>query len=497
MKVMSSPLSITKKPDQYASWSPNGMQLRKRKGLHYTADFYNSAISIGLDRYTDRVLSDSDLWTVYRRCADVRACIDSIVRRVATFDWMVVPKVSPQNEDHPRLAEISRDITAFLRKPNKNGDTWQEVMTAMLTDCLCFDAGVLELAYDRKGNLQELVPLRGSTIQPVIDELGRLKCYEQNIFEEADTYSIPNASGASIPKFKRKQIMYLSLFKNTAMAQGNPIIESLVNQVIALMRATEHSMLALDADEIPPGILVLAGIAGRAADEAKADLQRLKGQDHKIRVMTTPDPTGVGAKWLELRRSPKEITMRELVDDIRKTVYRTFGVMPIEMGMSEGMPRATATVQMDVSSSHLVTPILELLAGKINAQIIPALTRSTEIAEALEFRFDRESRLTPAEQQSLSSTYATYIKQGVMTRNEVREALGFLPLIGGDVPTIEVAGMPSPLNAIVAQFDNGDIEKGFSPEPDVSDEQLEEAEVKPVEDFTPEELETTDPPRIV
>ena len=84
-----------------------------------------------------------------------------------------------------------------------------------------------------------------------------------------------------------------------------------------------------------------------------------------------------------------------------------------------------------------------------------------------------------------------------MTRNEVREALGFLPLIGGDVPTIEVAGMPSPLNAIVAQFDNGDIEKGFSPEPDVSDEQLEEAEVKPVEDFTPEELETTDPPRIV
>ena len=171
--------------------------------------------------------------------------------------------------------------------------------------------------------------------------------------------------------------------------------------------------------------------------------------------------------------------------------------MPIEMGMSEGMPRATATVQMDVSSSHLVTPILELLAGKINAQIIPALTRSTEIAEALEFRFDRESRLTPAEQQSLSSTYATYIKQGVMTRNEVREALGFLPLIGGDVPTIEVAGMPSPLNAIVAQFDNGDIEKGFAPEPDVSDEQLEEAEVKPVEDFTAEELETTDPPRIV
>ena len=93
-------------------------------------------------------------------------------------------------------------------------------------------------------------------------------------------------------------------------------------------------------------------------------MQRLKGQDHKIRVMTTPDPTGIGAKWLELKRTPKDIEMRDLIDDLRRAVYRVFGVMPVEMGLTDGMPRSTANAQLDVSSSHLVTPMLELISSK-------------------------------------------------------------------------------------------------------------------------------------
>ena len=457
MKLTSNLLNLDSFKKQSGSWDT---QTRKRKGLHYGSDFYSGTqVGVGLNRYTDRVLSDSDLWTVYKRCADVRACVDSIVRRVATFDWMVVPKVSPQNSEYSELTKIAKKVNDFFLNPNRNGDTWQEIMTAMLTDCLVFDSGVLELAYDRRGNLQELIPLRGCTISPIIDEFGRLKFYEQNIFEEGTYFSGTSSKPEEEQKFKAKQIMYLSLFKNTALPAGNPLIESLVNQVIALMRATEHAMLNLDADEVPPGILVLAGIAGKAADEAKADLQRLKGQDHKVRVMTTPDPTGMGAKWLELRRTPKDIQMHEIIQDIRRVIYRIFGVMPVEMGMTQNMPKATATVQMDVASSHLVTPMLELIQAKINAQILPAIVRSREVASLIEFRFDRESRLSSQEQLHQSSTYRNYVTQGIMTRNEIREGLGLLPIIGGDVPTVEVAGMPQPLADIIHGHEESQIPK--------------------------------------
>ena len=446
MKLSRTVLSINTQKSIPATGSWNNMHLRKRKGLHFSYDQIAMPSGVGFDhnKYEkpDRMLSNAELWEIYRRCSDVRASIDSIVRRVATFDWMVIPTISPQDERYEQIMSICHDVTSFLRAPNRNGDTWQELMTAMLTDCLCFDAGVIEIVKDRKGRLQELVPLRGSTIIPIIDEYGKLLEYEQDIYmEESNFFGMAADSGGN-PTFKKDQIMYLSLFKNTATPEGNPLIESLINEVMTLIRSTQTASIFMDSDEIPPGILVLAGIAGRAAEEAKADLQTMKGQDSKIRVMTTPDPTGVGAQWLELKRTPREMMMKDIVDDIRRSVYRTFGVMPVEMGLTSDMPRATATVQMDVASSHLVTPILELLQARINSQIITQLVRNKDIRKLLTFKFDREAKLNPQDQENMARTHKMYIEQGVLTRNEVREVLGYSPVSGGDKLTVTTSGMP-------------------------------------------------------
>ncbi len=415
--------------------------VRRRKGLQYFTESYGASDVAGGfygDDYRrpDRILTSSQMWEVYRRCSDVRASVDSVVRRVATFDWLVEPKISPQDPMYEQLMKESLRVQKFLERPNKSGQTWQEIMTAFLTDLLCFDAGALELVYDRKRKLSELVPLRASTIIPIVNEHGLILEYEQQITNEGDYFgTVPSQTSA--PSFKPNQILFMSLYTNTSSPAGNPLLECLVNEVIALMRANEHAMLALDADEIPQGILVLAGIAGRAAEEAKADLQRLKGQDHKIRIMTTPDPSGIGAKWLELRRSPKDIEMRQVVEDIRKTIYRVFGVMPVEMGMTDGMPRATAQVQMDVSSSHLVTPMIELIQSKINGQILPTLL-GEELASLIQFRFDREARLNSTDQKAIAEVHQIYVRNGIMTRNEAREVLGLRPLDGGDIATVDI-----------------------------------------------------------
>ena len=448
MKLLSG-LSVRtgEKPLPIGSW---GGVTRKRKGIQYGYEWLSASSStINSNQYQNpfRFLSNDQCWDAYRRCADLRASVDSIVRRVATFDWIVSPTIHPHDERYGEILEVCERVRGFLLRPNKNGDTWQEVMTSFLTDTLVFDSGVLELAYDMDGRLQELVPLRGASIFPIIDEYGRILEYEQNLIGANSMVFHLEARDDDSATFTPDEIIYFSLFKNTSNPAGNPLIDSLVYEIIGLLRATQHAMLNLDADEIPSGILVLAGIAGRAAEEAKADLQKLKGQDHKIRVMTTPDPSGVGANWLQLKRTPKDIEMRDVIMDIKRTIYRTFGVMPVEMGMTEDMPRATATAQLDVASSHLVTPILELLQAKINAQVIPALLQDDDLSSLVHFSFDRESRLTAREQQELASTHQTYVRNGIMTRNEVREVLGLLPLKGGDVATLEVAGMPTALHS--------------------------------------------------
>jgi len=415
-------------------------QTRKRKGIVPSANLYNTETPFVDDARPDRYLSDAELWSVYRRTPDVRACIDSIVRRVATFDWTVRPIVDPNSEYYLEAAEISARAQRFMSAPNKNGETWQDIMTAIMTDLLVYDAGVIELAHDSQGVLQELVPLLGSSIRPVMDEHGRLIEYQQE-----------NDSSVN-PTFKPSELVLFQLFPNNASAgYGNPLIESLINEIITLLRSAEHLMLAYDADEIPPGILVLTGLAGNAAREARADFSNLKGQDSKIRVLTTPDPTGAGAKWVELRRTPKDLEFETLIDQIRRVVWRVFGVMPVEMGASDEMPRATAQVQIDMSSSHLVTPLLEMIQAKINTRILPLVVGDSELARLVTFEFDRGMRPTAEDAQLLAQRNQRLIGIGALTRNEVRKEMGYLPIVNGDVMTVDTAQGPIPLDVLIAE----------------------------------------------
>ncbi len=422
-------------------WLSVKPQNRARKGQYAGAfsPVYASkeeAVSYGV---SDRFLTNSQIFEVYRRTPDVRAAVDSIVRRVATFDWYVEPTVSPHDEKYEDAVRAADAVSGFLSAPNQNGYTWQEVMTSFLTDVLIYDSGVLEIVKDDEGRLTELVPLKGSTVHPVIDVHGRIIHYEQDTASDLGTIG---TVGEPII-FAPDQILYLRVYSNSDSAEGNPIIEALVDDVITMMRSSQHIMLALDADEIPPGLLVLAGVAGSAAKEARADLENLRGQDHKIRVLTTPDPSGIGAHWVELRHTPKDLEMREIVNDVRKTIWRCFGVMPVEMGETGAMPRATALVQMDVASSHLVTPILELIQAKINRMVIPPMLGS-DLASLISFKFDREARLTAEEGARRSEMHGKYVQMGMMTRNEVRTELGLMPIDGGDIPTVDTPNGPVP-----------------------------------------------------
>ena len=380
--------------------------------------------------------------------ADVRAAVDSIVRRVATFDWLIAPTIEPQNENYGRAVEISEAINKWLQTPNKNGDTWQDLWTAALTDLLVYDASALELVYDANEMLREIVALKGSSIRPVVDEYGNVLEYQQDLYGDIG-YQTFLRQEEDLPTFQKDQMVYLRLFPTTATPLGNPLIEALVNEVITLLRGSEHTMLALDADEIPPGILVLAGVAGQAAREARSDLMKMRGQDHKIRVLTTPDPTAVGARWVELRHTPKDLEFSQIIQEVRRTCWRVFGVMPVEMGASDSMPRATAQVQLDVASSHLVTPVLELLQARINTAIIPEVAKTvgatSEELDWVTFHWDRESRMSAEDSKFTADRLRMQIETGVMTRNEARAELGLLPIQGGDVVTVKTPYGPLPL----------------------------------------------------
>lgn len=433
------------------------VQTRERKGRPVGKTMSIGGQQVTVNSGLSRWLTYTEMWTIYRRVPDVRACVDSIVRRIATWDWLVEPAVDPADPEYESLLDVSEEQRRFLQAPNTDGETWQELITKVATDLLTFDQASIEPVKSRdKSKLKELVAIRGSTVCPKRDEMGRLTGYVQDYAHEDG-----GLAPSSAVTFKPDELIFLRLFPTTAGSEGNSLMESLVDEVVTVLRAAEHTMYVFDADEVPPGIVVLAGIAGQAATKAVEDLRSMRGQDHKIRVITTPDPTNVGAKWVELRHTPKDLSMREIVNDIRRVIWRVFGVMPVEMGMTEDIPRASAEVQLAVSTSHLVNPILEMLEAKINARILPLLAPRPELVGKTRFRFDRDTKMSPAEQKEQATRLEILVKQGILTRNEARAELGYKPLDGGDIATVE--GNPRKLDAILT--DAGEI-KAPDEEPD-------------------------------
>lgn len=427
---------------------PHAVSGRERLGFSQTLDGppYDSTRG-GPGHYSFyarwRNLMPIQLWDLYHQTPDVRACIDSIVRRVATWDWYIQPTVDPRNSgEYTMLMEHATAAKNWLAVPNRNGDTWQELMTRVVTDLLIYDAGAMELNEDG-GKLLELVPWLGSSWFPVTDERGMLLRYEQ----ESET-GVPSTIPMTVVKLPPERLCYLSLFRNNRSNLGMSLLDSLVNECVTVLLSSEHTMLAMDADEIPPGLLVLGGVAGAAAERARADLQVMRGKDHKLRVITSPQPGGIDAKWVELRRPLKDVQLLEVVNALRHTIWRVFGVQPVELGEADNLSRATADVQIDVASSHLITPILELIQARINAQVMPRLL-PPEARGKVVFAFDRKQKLSASERLEMAQANDLLIRRGILTVNEVRSQMGLLPVAGGDVAVVDTNMGPMPLEQLV------------------------------------------------
>lgn len=402
------------------------------------------AVSTNTDgsvRYTtpNRLLTSEQLHLIYQRTPDVRAGFDQIARVVSTQDWMVeVTGLDPSDDGYEAALEVAEATKQFLQTPNANDWTWQEVLVAWVTDLLKFDRGPVELCRGRDGLLEEIVPVRGGSIMEVVDEHGRLQHYKQ---VPEGIFSGDLAANEVV--IDTDDMLMLQLYRTTEGPGGLPILESLVNEIVAILRSSEYIALALDLNEIPPGLMVVSGLAQQAIDRFRAEMASNRNRDWKFRMLFNPGKAlgPVDARWVQFQRAPRENQIAELSKEIRRTIWRVIGVMPVTMGDTERTPRATAEVQMDASASHLITPILELLQAKVNSRIVPMLVPE-EFFGLIEFRFKTERDLSELEKKDRADRLTTLTSAGIITVDEARAELGFDPI--EDEEEEEESTTPSP-----------------------------------------------------
>lgn len=428
---------------QYGTWNEVDRHqpptVRNREGLYPASNVVKSSMLSGAAANAGaRLLSNEELWSVYRQVPDVRASIDSIVRIISTWDWDVEPVDSlPEGDPLYEVAlDIAEEARRFLAAPNTDGEVWQTFASKVVRDLMIYDAWATENVFDGGGELEELVTLPGGTIHPRKDDHQRLVDYIQ-------------VTGEEEVFLDKEQVVYFNLFPSTQKNEGTPLIESLINEVITLMASSKHLRIAYDSDEVAPGVLLLAGIAGKAADRAVAGLRNMRGADHKLRVITTNNPRGLDARWVEFRHTPKDLDMKDLVHEVRRTVWRVFGVKPITMGDSEATPRATAEVQVEAEDSGLIQPIIELVQAQMNIRVLPLVVGDPELASLIQFKFNQDRSASSGDTKNEAEADALDFDRGGLTLNELRAKRGRLPVGGGDVVLLKAGGGYTTLDQVL------------------------------------------------
>lgn len=385
-------------PRKHAS-SPGG---KARVG---GADLWSKWGKNFLYRRGDYVQSTTVLRRCYKRCAACRWSVDTIARETAALPWAFVPNY--QGSIKPRTLRHIVELTHLFNDPNVNEESFSDLIQQVYTDVLVLDRGVIEKVFSMGGDMSEMWARDGATFHPIKDVHGVLEGYIQKF----------TAAHKQID-FAREEIIFLRLYPTTYSKYGTPIIESIINEIGALLFSIDWIADSFIEDEIPPGILTLGEIGEEAYKRAKEDFEEKKGQHGKGKIRVIDNVKD--AKWIALTRTNNEMQLAQLSEKLDRTVYRNFDI-EFDIG---GQDIASLTLTEKLQKIKLIKPLARKVAWKVNNEVLPHFGYD-------DIRFQFVIRDTIAEQQRATAS-KTYVITGQRSINEERAKDGYPPAPGGD-----------------------------------------------------------------
>jgi HK97 family phage portal protein len=132
-----------------------------------------------------------------------------------------------------------------------------------------------------------------------------------------------------------------------------------------------------------------------------------------------------GIQFKPIQLSQKDMEFLELRRFTRSEIAAAFGVPLSKLGISEEVNRATAYVNDYTFAKNTITPKLVMLRDAINRFL------ANYVDENVYYDFDS---IIPEDEEFEVQKYVNFVKEGILTINEVRAELGFPEVPWGDTP---------------------------------------------------------------
>ncbi|MEK9740731.1 MAG: phage portal protein [Flavobacteriaceae bacterium] len=389
----------------------------------------------------------------FAQTPQVSMAIKTIIDEVTGMEWEIVPKKGYEDTYNPQIMD---EIVEFLQYPNRNGESFQDILKMLLKDILEIDAGVLVKVFagdskteknytytsftdstittdikvkalTKNAKMTEIYCRDGGSFIVAPDMYGILPDDRPSYFQ----YSFLNANLEPKPFWKR-EISYYKMNPRSTTPYGWSPIESIFMILEALNNAVRFNKKIFEEHAIPDGALSIIGAdeeaLGRFIESWK---QNVKGKPHKL-VIFNED-----MKFTPFQRSNADMEWLGGQEYYQKLVWAMYGVTPDELGFTENSNRSTGQTQSRVFLRRAVKPYTQLLETKITEDILAEFYADGMPEVELKFKFD-ESELQKEEHIEQRED----IKLSIITINEARLARGLEPVEWGDQPLRQVGIQP-------------------------------------------------------
>jgi len=142
--------------------------------------------------------------------------------------------------------------------------------------------------------------------------------------------------------------------------------------------------------------------------------------------------------WKEMGLSPKDMDFIQLKNMSAKDIALVYGVPSQLIGIPDSQTYSNFAEAKLALYNETIIPLLDRIQGDMNEWLVPMFNE-----QGLELRYDIDSIPAMAEQRKrVFESVSAGVKDGILTRNEAREQLGYEPIEGADSLLVQANLMP-------------------------------------------------------
>lgn len=441
------------------------------------------------DSYVERVfqltgLTSDEMWERYVKNEWVRSCIDKIIKECVKYRLIVKVKDGVENPDTPEIQERIDKVNALLHNPNKKVESFSSIRRKYLRDILVYDAGALEIVYNREPtesvrsqlrNLRkqiidvQLKYQQGDTFQKKflkkeVDDLKvkeekltqkvhTLKAEEEtgkgrvpvelydlkgpkvklnvdkhgNFNNESQAYKLMGDDGKIVATFGIDELIYYIANPISGSVYGLSPIETIYNTVLADEQAAVLNRRRLENDGMISGVLSLPGMSPK---KLKSNQMYWRAQARKkgARLVIT---SSKDVKFTKVVETHQEMQFMEYQKWTLQKIMAVYGMQPIVLGVIDPTTgKLNSDEQRRQFKADAIIPLLELESHHLTDVLVQRGFGYDDIEITYQEPHQEMDLQTASEVADKGAKYK------VITKNEFRELIGLQPLDeeqGGDL----------------------------------------------------------------